>query len=376
MDSSLSRLTAISQDPELRTHVKTIQVQDNCATNDPYNTSNPLRLSEIWPRDTSGHVLTQQIGVKNLRDILTEGSLCPENIIIRDYRIASVNFAVCPETTRTVDYRIHLRKSTTPESAAALAKEIVSDLDLPITSIEMRAVDHVPPSKDSMLFEWARQTNEPRALGSPEIWDVCLRLLPSYKGSIASAGPFPLLQSAELNVATHWLEQIAHHAVDLKRLQLRGSSGWDILSQSSQTCAFRLTSLTISRAAIHADTILSVLANSGDTLTELCFEWVHLKEGNTWANLLPSIADSFPNLTIINIRYLWNGEARTGNSKIICFDPEEFDDEWRSILTLHEKKRLGLERVVGISYQGSHVARVLRDMALHSKALKHLFEVA
>lgn len=376
MGSSLPRLIAISQDPELRTHVRTIEVQDDCAINDPYNTSHPLRSSEIWPRDTNGHVLTQQIGVKTLRDILTEGSLCPENILMRDYRIASVNFAVCPETARTVDYRIHLKTSTTPEPAAALAKEIVSNLNLPITSIEMRAADHVPPSKDSMLFEWARQTNEPCALGSPEIWDVCLRLLPSYKGSIAAAGPFSRLQSAELNVATYWLEQISYHAVGLKRLQFRGSSSWDILPHPYRTCPFRLTTLTISRAAIHADMILSVLANSSDTLTELCFEWVHLKEGNTWANLLPSIADRFPNLTIINIRYLWNGEARTGNSNIICFDPDEFDDEWRSILTLHEKKRLGLERVVGISYQGPHVARVLRDMALHSKALKHLFEVA
>lgn len=122
MGSSLPRLIAISQDPELRTHVRTIEVQDDCAINDPYNTSHPLRSSEIWPRDTNGHVLTQQIGVKTLRDILTEGSLCPENILMRDYRIASVNFAVCPETARTVDYRIHLKTSTTPEPAAALAK--------------------------------------------------------------------------------------------------------------------------------------------------------------------------------------------------------------------------------------------------------------
>ncbi|KAH0283303.1 hypothetical protein M436DRAFT_85990 [Aureobasidium namibiae CBS 147.97] len=375
MDSSLSRLIAISEDPELRKYVKTIRVQDDCSINDPYNTSDPLHSSEIWPRDTSGYVLTQQIGVNTLRDILAEGKLCPENIIIRDHRIASVNFAVCPETTKTVDYRIHLRNSPGREPVAAFAKEIVCDLALPITYIEMRAVDHLPPSKDSMLFLWAKQSNEHRALGSPELWDVCMKLLPSCENSTAIAGPFSLLRSAELNVASYWLEQILLHAVNLKRLQLQGSSPWDIPPHPSQTCSFRLTELKISRAAINAGTILSILVNSSDTLTKLCFEWVRLKEESTWAVLLPTIADRFPNLTVINIQYLRNGEVGTGNSRVVCFDEDEFDGEWRSSMILHEKRRLSLKRVIGVSYEGPHVAAVMRNLALHSKALSRLFEV-
>lgn len=374
MDASLSRLVAISEDPELRKHVKTIQIQDDCAINDPYNTSHPLRSSEIWPRDSSGHVLTQQIGIQTLRHIMAASDLCPENIIIRDYRIASVNFAVCPETTKTLDYRIHLKGSHDPGPAAALAREIVQDLTLPITSIEMRAVDHLFPPKDSILFLWAKQTNEHRALGCPEIWDVCVKFLPNDQDSIAIAGPFSLLQSAELNVGVYWLEQILHYAVNLERLTLKGPSAWDLLPHPLHI-PFRLTKLTISRATIHADTVMWILSSSSDTLTELCFEWLHLKEGNTWAHLLPIIADRFKTLTVINIKNLWNGEARTGKSKIICFNADRFDDEWRSTLTLHKKARRGVERVVGVGYEGPHVARVLRNLAVHSEALQRLFEI-
>lgn len=355
MDSSLARLVAISNDPELRKCVKSIQVQDDCAINDPYNTSDPLHSSEIWPRDTSGYILTQQIGVKMLRDILAEGKLCPENIIIRDYRISSVNFAVCPETTRTVNYRIHLENSPGPDPAAVLAKEIVCNLALPIASIEMRAVNYLPPSENSMLYLSAKQSSEQRALGSPEIWDVCIKLLPSCEDSTTLRGPFSLLQSAELNVATYWFEQIQRHAVISKRLQSDGSSAWGRPALSSHTGLSQLTELKISRAAIDADTILSILVNSNDTLTELRFEWVRLKEGSSWANLLPTIADRFPNLTAINIQNPWNGEARTGNSKVICFDGDELNDEWRSSMTLHETKRLDLKRVVGVSYEDPHV---------------------
>lgn len=112
---------------------------------------------------------TRQIGVGILRNILVEGKLYPEKIIIRDYRIGSANFAVCPETTRTVGYRIHFRHLLDPTPAAALANEIVQDLFLPITSIEMRAVDYLPPSRDCIPFLWATQTHEPRALSCPEI---------------------------------------------------------------------------------------------------------------------------------------------------------------------------------------------------------------
>jgi len=374
MDSSLSRLLAISEDAELRRYVKTIQVQDECASNDPYNSSRPLSSPEVWPRDTSGFILTQQIGVKILRTILAEGTLRPENIIIRDYRIASVNFAICPETTRTVDYRVDLKNSPGREPAAALAKEIVQDLALPITSIEMRAVNYLPPSEDSMLYLWAKQ-NENRALGSPEIWDVCIKLLPSCEDSVATGGPFSLLQFAELNVATYWLEQIRRQAVNLKRLQLDGSGVWDTLPHPSQTSVFQLTDLSISRAAIDADTILSVLANSSDTLTNLCLEWARLKEGSTWANVLPTIADRFSNLTVINVQYLRNGEVGTENSRIVCFEADELDYEWRSSMTLHEKKRLDVKIVVGVSYEGPHVAAVLKNLALHSKALNRRFEV-
>jgi len=374
MDSSLSRLIAISEESELRRYVKTIQVQDDCTTNDPYNTSDPLHSSEIWPRDTSGYILKEQIGLEVLRTILAEGKLCPESIIIRDYRIASVNFAVCPETTRTVDYRVDLKNSLGREPAAALAKEIVQDLALPIISIEMRAVNYLPPSEDSMLFLWAKQ-NENRALGSPEIWDVCIKLLPSCEDSTTLRGPFLLLQSAELNVATYWSEQIHRHAVNLKRLQINGSSAWDIPSLPSQTCSFQLAELKISRAAIDADTILSILANSSNTLTILCLEWARLKEGSTWANLLPTIADRFPNLTAIKIQYLRNGEVSTETSRIVCFEADELDYEWRSSITLHEKRRLDVKRVVGVSYEGPHVAAILRNLALHSKTLNRRFEV-
>ena len=313
MDLSLARLVEISKDVELRRSVKTIQVQDDCAINDPYNSSRPLHSSEVWPRDTSGYVLTQHIGMEVLRTILAEGTLRPENIIIRDHRIASVNFAVCPETTRTKDYRVDLKNSSGREPAAALAKEIVQDLALPIISIEMHAVTYLPPSEDSLLYLWAKQSNEQRALGSPEIWDVCLKLLPSCEDSTNLRGPFSLLQSAELNVATYWFEQIQRHAVNLKRLQLNGSSAWDIPSHPSQTFPFQLTELKISRATIDADTILSILANSSDTLTNLCLEWARLKEGSAWANLLPTIADRFPNLTAIDVQYLRIGEVSTVN---------------------------------------------------------------
>lgn len=374
LDSSLARLVEISKGVELRGYVKTIQVQDDCSINDPYNSSHPLHWSEVWPRDTSGYVLTQQIGVKILRNILAEGTLRPENIIIRDYRIASVNFAVCPETTRTVDYRTHLKNSPGREFAAALAKEIVQDLALPITSIEMRAVNYLPPSEDSMLYLWAKQ-NGNRALGSPDIWDVYIKLFPSYDHSTTLRGPFSVLQSAELNVATYWFEQIQRHAVNLKRLQLNGSGVWDALPHPSQTFVFQLTELSVSRVAINADTILSILANSSDTLTDLCLEWARLKEGNTWPKLLSTIADRFSNLTAINIQYLRNGEVSIENSRIVCFEADEFDYEWRSSITLHEKKRLDVKIVVGVSYKGPHVAAVLKNLALHSEALNRRFEV-
>lgn len=373
MDSGLSRLIAISKNSELRKHVKTLQIQDDCMINDPYNTSHPLRSSEIWPRDTSGHVLTQQIGVETLRGILAERHLCPENIIVRDYRIARMNFNLCPETTKTVDYRINLKHSHDPEPVAALAKEIVHDLDLPITSIEMRVVDNPPVSKNSIFFLWEGQTGQSPTIHSPEIWDVFINLLPSYEDSIA--GPFSLLRSAKLNVADYWFENILRHAVNLEVLQLTKSSAWDIVSQPSDTCPFRLRKLDISKTEINADTILSILANSKDSLTELCVGFIHLKEGNTWANLLLVIADRFPNLTGLNIRHLWDGQVKTGGAKALYFDANEINDEWRSSLVLRERGPPNVRRVIGVSYEGPHVAEVLRNLAIHSKSRTRLFEV-
>lgn len=149
-------------------------IEDDCEGNDPWNSSEPLSLPNVWPRDNSGHVIFTDIGVDMLRAMHVENRRTPEMIKVRDYQIDSSNFDCCSPTTRRRDHRFGSLSQLEPDAVAALAKDIVDGIDLAILSIDMHSPTKFLPGPRNAF----RCTPPASSLGGPQIREVVLNLSP------------------------------------------------------------------------------------------------------------------------------------------------------------------------------------------------------
>ncbi|KAL2025290.1 hypothetical protein VTO58DRAFT_103515 [Aureobasidium pullulans] len=136
MGADLDRLEKLSRDTDLRSLVKTIVIQDDCEKNDPWNNVYPFQSDVIWPADEDGNIMSEQIGVQNLRAMLLDGRLCPEIIKIRDYRISLTNLYYCPEDHNRKAYRT-AGYGQDATAVALFARDIIQGLGRSVIDVKM-----------------------------------------------------------------------------------------------------------------------------------------------------------------------------------------------------------------------------------------------
>lgn len=341
--------------------MKNIHVEDDCDRNDPWNTTEPLRSENIWPRDDAGTVLSNQIGVTSFRAMLKDKRLCPETIRIRDYRIDNANFKLCPKTTRIRDYRIGTGTPTVPDSepAAALARDIFDSVDVAIFSLDMQTLQ-LELSENSILKSPSLAPGE--SLCGPQISEVIIGLSPEHQGQGAG---FSLLRSVRLLVIPYWLERVLDRALNLESLEISAAKSWDVMLAAG-THYPSLKKLSIQSLKLHSRMVSTVLANSKHSLTSISFIMVTLVQDSTWTELLSSIGGSFPNLTYFRIQFVRQGDAPSSTVTFLGFGEDRVMEQYRPGLELDERGPSNDRRLTRIIYHGPDAGLVLRTLAVYA----------
>ncbi|THX51895.1 hypothetical protein D6D06_07069 [Aureobasidium pullulans] len=246
MGADLDRLEKLSRDTDLRSLVKTIIIQDDCEKNDPWNCVYPFQSDVIWPGDEDGSILSEQIGVQNLRAMLLDRRLCPEIIKIRDYRISLTNLYYCPEDHNRKAYRTagYGQDATT---VALFARDIIQGLGRSVIDVKMLRQS----TGNLRELSYFRNPDAPpgMSLGSSLVTEVTICFSTEFRG--CHTGHFPMLRSAEILAAPYWVEKILYHAPLLENLTISPRASWDDLL-SSCPVPLQLKQLSIGSSTIHA----------------------------------------------------------------------------------------------------------------------------
>ena len=360
MGPDLDRLENLSRDTDLRSLVKTINIQDDCEKNDPWNCVYPFHSDVIWPGDEDGNILSEQIGVQNLRAMLLDRRLCPEIIKIRDYRISLTNLYYCPEDHNRKVYRT-AGYGQDATAVALFARDIIQGLERSVIDVKMLR-QSTGTLRELSFFE---NPDAPpgMSLGSSLVTEVTICFSTEFRG--CHTGHFPMLRSAEILAAPYWVEKMLYHAPLLENLTISPRASWDDLL-SSCTVPLKLKQLSIGSSTIHASTIHAVLSGSVHTLRSISFKQVTLKEGSDWRDLLSSFR-TFKHLTSFHIKFLWHEGPPKLPIDFIGFGKADVPEQCRAGLDWKVRGLADDPRISLIEYQGPDAGEVLARLALHAK---------
>ncbi|THY24579.1 hypothetical protein D6D01_05391 [Aureobasidium pullulans] len=355
MGADLDRLEKLSRDTDLRSLVKTINIQDDCEKNDPWKNVYPFQSEVIWPGDEDDNILSEQIGVQNLRAMLSDGRLLPEIIKIREYRINLSNLHYCPENHNVQAYR----HGSLIKAAALLAKDTADDSNLLVTAVNMQRLSD--GQREHSYFD--NPDASPGMLGSPCIAEITIAL--SLNRQKRNTGPFSILHSADILTAPYWIEKMLYHAPLLKNLTISPSESWDDIV-SSRAVRFKLKQLVIGDSTIHANTIHAVLSGSILSLSSVSFSSVTLKQGSDWRNLLYSFR-KFEHLESFYLKFPREEGPRSLPIDFIGFTRAEVSEHCRSGLDWKLRGPADGPRITLIKYHGPDAGEVLARLATHAK---------
>lgn len=351
----------ISQHTWLRSFVKKIRIEDDCEANDPWNTSEPLRSEDIWPRDDSGNVRSSQIAVASLRWMLEQRLLQPETLKVRDYLINQGNFMLCPETTRTRDYRIGYGKPESQfEVVSALARDLTDGLDIAIISVDMKT-GALKPSDDS-IFKSGKVKTERILVGPPRITEVSIYLCPEYQGQGVGLS---MLRSALLHTDPYWTDLILRSAPELEDLEIWSSRPVDRFLITENRIA-KLKRLSMHHLLLDQRTILALLANSKDTLTTLHLGMIVLIGHDSWKDLLSIVGREYPKLTEFRFVVLRQGGPLGHAVDLIGLNKDQVPEQCRPGLDMPFKGPPENKRLTRITYQEPDAESVLIELVKYA----------
>ncbi|KAF2725460.1 hypothetical protein K431DRAFT_280833 [Polychaeton citri CBS 116435] len=365
MGSDIQRLEGISRHEDLRRFVKTLRIEDDSQKHDPWSASEPppAGSSYIWPRDDGGLVDRSRVSTEGLKTMLAEQRLRPETITFRDYRAEASNLLLFPETSESLDCRI-----AALEPITVLARNVIGGADLGVVSLDMRNVD-IPLSRKSILHSPdIAQGKTQVSLGGPTVKEVMLELLPQHQGQGIG---FSTLRSAKLcltsNIDLYWLEQVLCNAPNLEDLQLSVANLWDHMLPADGLSS-NLKQLDLSSATLQTRNVLSVLANSKDSLTGISLRHITLSQGqgSSWRELLSMVGNDYPRLTSFHVMALKEGTTNSTNVNFLGFDKNAVAEENRSGLRAVEKGHAGNRRLTRVQYDGPNAGSVMRSLAAYA----------
>ncbi|TIA30696.1 hypothetical protein D6C78_09426 [Aureobasidium pullulans] len=351
MGSEVAKLEALSTDETLRSFVKTIHIEDDCEKNDPWNTLEPFRFPNIWPRNKAGSVLSDQIGVASLRSMLKEGKLRPLTIVVRDYRISPLNSFTCPSTSRNMNYGFG-GELTAPDlkPAPALAKDVLDGIALNVLSITMRQVKL--PKRSEVLLP----------VSEPCVTEVTVKMSLDHDGCVA----FSSLRSAELLVIPFWLDQVCYRAPNLEILKIKHSNISGSLPAGGPQFT-NLQQLDLSYCKFNGGDLLDLTMASKRSLSSVSLHMTTMTDDSTWQDLLSTMGHELSGLESFTLRIL------KGGGELITFygfDEQSVPEDCRSGLYLLQKGPPEIRRLDQISYKGPHAARILETVSRYATPWK------
>ena len=381
MGSDIENLQSFAEDEHLSGLLETIIIHDNCENLDPYATRRLPIIGHpytIWPRDETGRVIPDKIGIESLTRMLRTGQLLPKTIKIRDYDIRRHNLCYDqsdPELIYAGELVLAKAPSwTSSHSTAVMAKDLVRDAKVSITSFAIAYVDwpmgeipselDTPYTIDSQLYHGRMIAHsQVNSLGVPLVTEATMVLSPEYEGQETD---FSSLRSVELRLeqqdeTDYWLEQIFYKAPALQTIKLTlGRSCTFCLAADMVVPA--LTSFELSRLSTSAEQILAMISHSKKTLTRISLRSISMDEESAWRGLLSSIASEFTALNSFAVTGVFHhGERATR----LDFHPaiDHIPQEFRAGLKYREKAPE--KRVTGMSYDGPNATQLLGILSSH-----------
>ena len=368
LGSDLERLELMSDDSRIRALIETLVIQDECNALDPFavpELPTPGSTYRIWPRDNAGIVIANEVGITELRRILSAKLLCPRTIIIRDYQIEPINMLLCEELA---DFR-HLVREVPPTAAepvplAVLVRDVVDGARVDVESIVFRYVD---PGYgfDSVLNSTLFRERYPdsSSVAGPKVKESVIKVNPAYEGGSTR---FSMLRSANIQLGNeaemYWLQHIFYISPELKTLELSLRNSADQHLEAGEVVP-KLTNFSLHCTKISASDLLAMIAASKGSLTHITFQQVVLNNGSIWREVLTSIAKEYSVLASFDLRIL--RETNDGDPAVDFRDvrDEDIPEECRAGLELIRKGPAGNKRVTRLSYNGIDAGKVLGIIA-------------
>ncbi|KAM0716658.1 hypothetical protein Q7P37_008103 [Cladosporium fusiforme] len=367
MGSDIERLRSISQDSHIRPLVENIVVQDECDEMDPW-TPSPLptigALYNIWPRDAAGSVITSEIGITDLTQMLRARLLRPSSIKIQSYQINERNLEYGPELNYARDMiRAKAPSGTNATTVAEMARVLIEGANVAVTSME---IQNAHPSYCDAPTEFKQRFDrEGWSLSSPHIREAVMVLSTDYDGpktdwSMLGSAIMFLKQEA----MSYWLGKVLFEAKELKTLHLHVENQ-PLPSIEAGRVIPELTDLKLGLggSTISANEILVILSSSKRSLRHLSFRGMTLAEGSTWREIMTSIAKDYDALTSFELAGL---REKTGKGPAVDFHEfkeQHVPEQCRAGLNFREK---GPEkRVTGLTYTGADAPLILGIVASH-----------
>jgi hypothetical protein len=369
MDSDLEKLRSITAEPQIRSLVETLVVQDESNTLDPFavpDLPSPDSTYRIWPRHDSGIVIASEIGTSDLRHMFREKLLCPRTIIVRSYQINPVNMFLCEEYA---DFRHLVRKTpqntAEPRPLAVLVRDIVDGANLDIVSLAFENVDY-GHGFNSVLGSTQYKEKYPdrrSAVSSPGVREAIIQVDPTYSAGLTRVS---MLRSVDMQLGReaemYWLQKIFYEAPELKTLKLSLKSLHNRQLEAEKVVP-ELTEFFLNWTRISGDDLLAMIASSKESLKHITLLQVVLDRGSTWLEVLTGIAKGWRALQSFTLRIL--RESNNGDPAVDFREVKDdhIPEQCRAGLDLTPIGREGNKRVTRLSYSGVDAGRVLEIIA-------------
>ena len=295
---------------------------------------------------------------------VSQQELRPATIVIRDHRIAATNFNLCSEMSLVRDLFVPKKNDTSDRSPVfALARDIIQGSDLAVTSIQLKASNDPSSENPALSLPRFNKQETTFALGSPSVSEVHIHLSAARQGQKVG---FSMFESADLLLddacAPDWIEEMFHHAVALKTLNISIYCYWNETILADKVVA-KLRTFRLSDSRLPAEALYSFLSASAQSLAELELRQVTLAAGSTWSEVLSTLATRLVAMTSFSLRVL--RDETCGHMPIDWHNLIEgnLEERYRAGLDLVVKGSEGNKRVPEISYRGPHAATVLGIVA-------------
>jgi len=316
-----------------------------------------------------------------LASLLRDRKLRPKTIIIRDYQ-ANDSFVTHASdnshgTEPEVVYTRRLIASsapwgTDPDTVAAMAREVLRDANLSVTSLSIGPpAESWPIGEQRELYMAFGMAPWTLSVGSPRVVEVRVGLeMTGGDGCDCDCDwqqgcgtGFAELREAELVVkegdaGEWWLGKVFYEARALKSLKL-GDSSLGAMPLVASRVVPKLRKLELFRlSSISMGQISAMLANSGESLSRLSLVSVELDEDSSWEGLLSLIAQDCKALISVRLAALTghgkdDSETRLDFHKVVGRIPPEFESG------VDFRARAPEQRVMGLSYKGPDAAGFL-----------------